>query len=488
VKARLEESSKLIPSDGSLWIGTTEGINLLDSSRRAFTHITEKEGIPNNTIYSILDDQDGNLWVSTDKGIFRFTPRTREIRDFDINDGLQGNEFNGGAGFKSASGEIFFGGVNGLNAFFPEQFRDSSYNAPVVITAFKVFDRQRKGFQNAHKVRLSWRESVFSAEFAALDYSAPQRNRYKYKLDGFDSDWTYSGSRRIAIYTNLDPANYVLRIRGTNSDGVWSTEEAVLPIEIIPPLWRRWWFVTIEVAILAYLVAWEYKRRIAGLTRARILQENFSRRLIESQEAERKRMAAELHDGLGQNLLVIKNYALLGLSARDEISAVTQLNEISATASLALDEVREIARALRPYLLDRLGLTKALESMCKRAASSSAIQFSIEIDPVDKLFSSENDINLYRIVQESVSNVLKHSLATEAQIQITRETSRVVIRVEDNGMGFNVAQGTGVAPDHNGFGLTGIAERARILGAKHNVRSAPGKGTKVFLEIPLAGD
>jgi len=478
--------SLLFYRDG-LWVGTTEGINLLNRSNGTFRRITSRDGLANDTVYSVLGDGAGNLWISTDNGLTKFTPATDTFRNYDVSDGLQGNEFNGGAAFQSPDGEMFFGGINGLNSFYPDQLKDSPYQPPVIITSVRKVDRLTRGVDRNKEVSLSPRDYIVSAEFAALDYTAPRKSHYAYRLQDFDRDWHYSGTSRLAIYTNLDPGNYEFHVKATNADGVWSSHEALLVIHVIPPLWRRWWFLTLAGSAFIVIVGSIYQRRIAGLQREKLAQENFSRRLIGSQEAERKRIAAELHDSLGQDLLVIKNHALLGIAIDGEKEKVLErLNEISATASLALDEVREISRALRPYQLDRLGLKKALESICKRAADSSPIKFLVDIDAIDRLFSKEDEINLFRVVQESVNNILKHSEATEASIVITRESHRILVIVEDNGKGFDSVMLT--SADRAGFGLVGIAERARILGAKFTTHATAGLGTRLTLEIPLRNE
>jgi signal transduction histidine kinase/ligand-binding sensor domain-containing protein len=476
---------------GTLWVGTTEGLNQFDSERQSFTHFGEKDGLANNTIYGILGDSHGNLWLSTNKGISRFNPQTRTFRNYDVDDGLQDNEFNGGAAFQSQSGEMFFGGIKGFNRFRPEDVKDNSFQPPIVLTAFKKFDQKvklSKSLDELDELELSYRDYVFSFEFAALDYTAPQKNQYAYKLEGFDRDWNYSGTRRVAIYTNLGGGDYVFRVKGSNSDGVWNEEGTSIRVKITPPFWKRWWFIGSTVGLVILLGVFSYRRRISNLNKARAAQEAFSRQLIDSQENERKRIAGELHDSLGQNLLIIKNRALLGLTPGAAATvSMEQLNEISFTATQAIEEVREIARNLRPYKLDRLGLTKALESIIEQAANSSEIEFSFLVDPVDGLFSKEAEINLYRVVQESVNNILKHSQATDVRLRVARDDHSVVLEIKDNGVGFDTASVTGEDGERRGFGLAGIAERARIIGGKYAIRSSPGNGTSITIKIELQG-
>lgn len=210
-----------------------------------------------------------------------------------------------------------------------------------------------------------------------------------------------------------------------------------------------------------------------------------------SQESERKRIAGELHDSLGQRLVIIKNLALMFLQAPASTSAsrgdaLHPIEEISAEASHALGEVREISYNLRPYQLDRIGLTKALEALARTAAASSSITFRADIDDVDHFFAAESEINFYRIVQESVTNIVKHSQASRASLRVQRDPERLRLVVHDDGKGFT-PDAANSAPHAGGFGLIGISERAQLLGGAAVIQSAPGEGTTIIIEIDSRG-
>ena len=216
------------------------------------------------------------------------------------------------------------------------------------------------------------------------------------------------------------------------------------------------------------------------------MQQTFSRQLIASQENERKRIAAELHDSLGQRLVIIQNQALLLLQTRAGISGLSgpqreRVEDISAEASGAVREVKDLSYNLRPYRLDQLGLTAALRAMIDTASAASQTAFSVEIDEIDDVFPKQSEINFYRIVQECINNILKHSQAAEASIRIRRTKGLLTLIVRDDGKGF--APGSAEAGSLGGFGLTGISERAQLLGGRALIYSAPGQGTKVTVEI-----
>jgi PAS domain S-box-containing protein len=234
---------------GVLWVGTWGGgLNRLDVSSGTFTHFTQKDGLPNSTIYGILADAQGNLWMSTNKGIAKFAVSADTFRCYDVRDGLQHNEFNQGAYLKLRSGEFLFGGVNGYNRFHPDSVRINVATPPVVLTSFKVSGADTPldldlGFTD--RLELSHDQNFFSIGFAALDFTNPSRVRYAYMIEGYDKTWVQAGNQHSAIYTSVDPGTHTFRVIACNSDGVWNSEGATLTIVINPPFWKTWWAYTL---------------------------------------------------------------------------------------------------------------------------------------------------------------------------------------------------------------------------------------------------
>jgi signal transduction histidine kinase len=310
--------------------------------------------------------------------------------------------------------------------------------------------------------------------------------RFRYQLAGQDHDWIEAGERRTAYYSFLPPGAYTFRVVAANSDGVWNEEGASLRITVVPPFYRTWWFLALAALSLITAVWFAYCARIAQLRRRHAEQEAFARQLIASQERERKRIAAELHDSLGQNLLLIKNRALLGtFKASAEEEAKAQFTELSDSVGQAIEEVREIAYNLRPYHLDRLGLTPTIEAMIEKVAAASGVEFRTEIPPLAGLLTPEAEISLYRVLQECVNNIARHAQATTASVTIERETHHLTITVIDNGRGFTPGETRQRAPRQGGFGLIGISERVRLLNGSHTIESAPGGGTAVRIKLNL---
>ena len=335
-------------------------------------------------------------------------------------------------------------------------------------------------------MELSPAQTSLEIQYTAFSFANPERIRFKYRLDGLDQGWIDAGSRRTAYYSHLPPGSYTFRVIAANRDGVWNKTGQSLAILVLPPFYRTWWFFSLLVMTAVGTVMFGWKYRVSHLQRAYAAQQTFSRLLIASQERERKRIAAELHDSVGQQLLIIKNWAMLALTGVNGSASVKEpLDQISNTASHAVEEMREIAYNLRPYQLEKLGLRAAIRGLITRVAASSGIQFVTEIGDVDGLFPQDVEISIYRIVQEALNNMLKHSQATEAWVLATNQSGTLSLTIGDNGRGFTPAEGREPQQDSKGFGLLGIAERVRMLGGRLVIQSAPGHGSSMQISLGI---
>jgi ligand-binding sensor domain-containing protein/signal transduction histidine kinase len=480
--------------EGVLWIGTYDnGLVRLKDER--FTTYTMKEGLFNNGVFQILEDGRENFWISCNLGIYRVS--RKELTEYaegrvktiisipyGKRDGMLNSECNGGgqpAGIRSQDGKLWFPTQGGVAVVDPEAVPISTQPPPVIIEEF-LRNNQPVAFGGT--VEIPSDIENFEIHYTGLSFIMSERLKFRYRLEGLDTDWVEAGTRRVAYYSHVAPGAYTFRVIAANRDGVWNLEGASVQIRITPPFWKTWWFYSLGLATLAGLIWLGYTLRIAQLERARRAQEAFSQQLISSQEAERQRIAAELHDSLGQHLLIIKNSALLGLHMlQPQDRGKEQLDDISTTAAQAIEEVREISYNLRPYQLDDLGLTKAIEFIIAKVAAASEIQFASQLDPIDKLFSPEAEINIYRIIQESLNNIIKHSGASQAKLVIARQAHKVDILIQDNGRGFSPEKAARAKGNGGGFGLKGISERARMLEASYVIDSANGQGTRITLSL-----
>ncbi|MFO7830289.1 MAG: two-component regulator propeller domain-containing protein [Bacteroidales bacterium] len=258
-------------TNNTLWLGTVSGLNKMDLSTGKFTSFTEKDGLPNNLIYSILADNNGYLWMSTNRGLSRFDPETENFSNFGISDGLQDFEFNHGASFKAASGEMFFGGIAGFNSFYPDSIKKNEIAPEIAITtvdvlAGDVLKTIRIGKNNL--IRIPHRNNLITIEFTALDFTNPDKNNYAYKLEGVEEEWINLGNRRYATFSNLSPGKYTFRVKGSNSDYVWNEEGATLKIEVLTPLWETKLAYAFYLLLILLFIFWIFQYRTSSLRRS----------------------------------------------------------------------------------------------------------------------------------------------------------------------------------------------------------------------------
>lgn len=276
-------------AQGVIWFGTFGGgLNRLDPLTGQVTHYREAEGLPSNVVYGILEDEYGHLWLSTNAGISKFDPATGQFTNYGVADGLQSKEFNAGAFYKSSSGEMFFGGVNGFNAFYPSGVKRNPYVPPVVFTALQQGGADLETAQLAESttlVTLRWPDNSLEFEAAALSFCQPERNQYAYLLEGLDRDWLYAGTQRTGRYTNLPGKSYTLRVKGSNNDGVWNNAGTSLTVRVIPPFWATCWFRGLAIFAMAVGVVAFYRLRVRSI--------EARSRDLEVQVAERTRTLAE---------------------------------------------------------------------------------------------------------------------------------------------------------------------------------------------------
>ncbi|MBS1513949.1 MAG: PAS domain S-box protein [Bacteroidetes bacterium] len=243
---------------GNLWVGTNTGLNLFDrktAQAKRFENIGELSG---DVVYGILPDRKSNLWISTTKGLIKFNPQELTTKTFNVLDGLQSNVFTQNACYKASDGKMFFGGINGLNYFYPDSIPENKFIPNVVITDYKLIEQNVPErdlekywnmFKSEQKLVLPYDRNFITLDFASLDFARPEKNQYKYKLEGVDVEWISAGNRRNATYTSLNPGTYTFHVKGSNNDGVWNETGAVLKIQITPPFWKTWWFI-LGIAVL----------------------------------------------------------------------------------------------------------------------------------------------------------------------------------------------------------------------------------------------
>jgi signal transduction histidine kinase len=500
---------------GRLWIGTQNGLDLLDRSRGSVTIFTIKEGLPDNAIESILEDAHGFLWLGTHHGISRFDPQARTFRNYSESDGLAGNMMDphGARGScETPDGAMVFGSTNGVTIFYPERLQDNPHAPPVVLTDLVLSNKPAGGVDSplhrpiwaSDSLTLTDRQNAFTVEFASLSYVAPQKNRYRYRLERADTEWSEVDSgHRSATYRNLPAGKYVFRVQASNNDGVWNTKGVALAIRVLPPWWATWWFRSILVLLIAGTIWAIYRARVKGLQlqtvrlEAQVTQRKraegelrrsneqireMASKLLTTQEEERRRISRELHDDIVQQIAAlaigmsrIKNQlAAAGQPLAEELGGVQQ--RIFGLA----DDIRRLSHRLHPAVLEHAGLMPALKSFTEEFSKAEGIAVMLEVPEGRNVIPSEIGVCVYRVVQEWLRNIAKHAHTKSAEVNISITDNNLHLVIKDHGRGFDVDRARG-----SGLGLVSIEERVRLCQGTVEITSQLGQGTTLTACIPL---
>jgi signal transduction histidine kinase/ligand-binding sensor domain-containing protein/DNA-binding response OmpR family regulator len=287
---------------GNLWISTFAGLNLFNPQTRHFKIFTKKNGLPSDIIYAAREDNNNKLWISTNSGLSEYDPVTNVFKNFTVDDGLQDDEFKPHCALKAHDGTLYFGGVNGFNSFSPAQILKHAFFSPLILTGFELFNKPlavaksdsdpsplKQDISYAKAITLSYKQSVISLEFAALDFTSPHKKNYAYILAGFDKDWNYVESRNTALYTNVPPGKYTFKLKYQNSVGLWSPVASELQITIVPPFWLTWWF---ELLVILFVIGGVY-----ALFRFRLERIEAQKFILEKQVKERTESLAKMTIG-----------------------------------------------------------------------------------------------------------------------------------------------------------------------------------------------
>lgn len=447
-------------SYNTMWVGTYgDGLFSFDIESGKFTRYSVREGMSSAVVYGILEDRLKNLWISSDNGIYKYDLINKDFTRFDIKDGLQSLEFSGGAYLYSNDGIMYFGGINGINYFRPEEIKTNTFIPPVVISSIKVLDNIIKG--EPSELNLRYDENTISFEFASLDYSDPKDNLYTYILEGFDNDWQFTNSSlRIATYTNLSPGEYVFKVRGSNSDGIWNENYASITVIISPPFWKTYWFIVLASLIVILILYYVFTIRIK------------SQLAIEKLKS---RLAADLHDNVGSGLTEIS--ILSEVASRKNLNTTSnELNKISELSRQLVDNMSDIVWVVNPEKDSLHDLIIRLKNSYSEILSSMNCELKIKDIQKLKRIKIPIDIkqNLYLILKEAFNNAIKHSKASLILMSFETEDDFLKIILRDNGIGMDLNKII------FGNGISNMKKRAQSIGWKLEIDSREGNGTAII--------
>jgi signal transduction histidine kinase/ligand-binding sensor domain-containing protein/AraC-like DNA-binding protein len=504
-----------------LWIGTAGGgLNKFNREDGTFKHFTESDGLPNNVVYGILPDRKGRLWLSTNKGLSVFNPLEESFRNYDVRDGLQSNEFNTGAFFPGKSGGMFFGGIKGLNHFFPDEIMDNPYKPPIAITGIKIQNRDisyksdpeilQNPILETNQIVLYHDDDVISFDFAALDYNAPEKNQYAYRLENFNKDWIHSGTARSATYTHLPPGRYTFRVKGSNGDGIWNEEGATLDIIVKPPWWATWWAYFIYGLLLLtalYLIRrYELSRvKLKNQLKLEKVETDTLRNLDQLKSHFFANISHEFRTPLTLILGQIESVMSSGLEMKEKgklqvagrnagrlLSLINQLLDLSKLESGNM--------ALNASQYNIVSFLKSLFYSFESLAASQKItlRFESDADHIPVLFDPDK---MEKIVNNLLSNAFKFTRQYgEIKVMVKiPEPAIVEIHVQDNGAGIPADQvahifdrfyqvDNSITREHEGTGI-GLALTRELVGlhnGKISVNSKVGEGTEFILTFAIS--
>ncbi len=526
-------------SSGTLWVGTSAGLNRMDEQNGRFVAYRRKEGLSSDRINGILDDDQGRLWLSTgDGGINVFDPRNGAVKVYDASDGLQGNQFLNESAYKTRAGLLLFGGMNGLNIIDPAKVSSNSHIPPVVLTDFRVFNQSvsvddpdsplQQNINETQQLVLKPAQSVFSIEFAALNYRSAARNHYAYMLEGFDTEWNQVDSRRrVATYTNLDPGSYTFRVKASNNDGLWNETGRSLEIVVLPPWWRSVWFRTLAALLTLSLLGGIVYQRMAAIQRRtreleRLVAERTkalsekSRSLAEAKEAAeaankaKSVFLANMSHELRTPLNAVLGFSGLmrresGVSGRDRehLDIINRSGEhllglINDILDMAKVESGRIELQIAPF--DLVALANDIVGMLQQRAQEKGLELLLDRSPRLVRYISGDEIRLRQVLVNLVGNAIKFT--TEGIVTLRFDTLPepatlpLVIEVQDSGPGIAaedqarifepfVQVGQPSAHKGTGLGLAITRQFVELMGGRLSVTSELGQGSCFRLDLPL---
>jgi len=517
----------------TLWIGTSIGLNKVTINTSDFkTDVnqlkakvkvyTTKDGLPDNSIKSIIEDVKGNLWLGTSNGLSQFNPETEKFINYSKADGLNGNDFNFCSALKSKKGLLLFGSTKGLNIFDPNLIKQSTYAPPIVITDFKIFNQSipvgndsplKSNITLTDEIVLSHDQNIFSFQFAALDFNSSSSNQYAYKMEGFDENWIFSGTRRYAAYTNLNTGAYYFKVKATNSDGVWFDSAKTIKVIITPPWWKTFWAYTIYLLII-FLGLYGIRRFELNLMKLRneLKMREFESKKHREIEGVKSRFFANLSHEFRTPLMLIKGQierlregksqgnlqAQYDMIYRNTVNLHTLIDQLLELTQLEAESIPIKAR--KENIITTL---KGIFNLFKSIAEQKNITLEFLSNETSLCVWVDRD-KLEKIINNLLSNAIKFTpdggrIILGVKSVNSDKNNFAEIKITDSGIGipedklerifdrfYQVDDSSGRAYGGSGIGLSLVKELVDLHKWEINIESEISKGTTFTLTIPLS--
>jgi signal transduction histidine kinase/ligand-binding sensor domain-containing protein len=481
----------LIDRAGRLWIASaTVGVLRVDdptAEHPKFVNYSTKDGLSSNNARCLTEDSAGRIYIGTLRGVDRLIPETNKITHFSVTDGLAGDFIR--SAYRDRKGALWFGTFNGLSRFDPQPDRPAV--APSIsINSLRVAGVSQNlsafGSATVAGLELGASQNDLQIDFFSLSIAHAALLRYQYKLEGTANEWSPPSEQRTVNYANLPSGTYRFLVRAVNADGVVSETPASVSFRILPPIWRRWWFVTMA-ALFVFGWAALAKRYRTSRTRERRKAADDLRRSREERlrelERVRKRIASDLHDDLGSSLTQISLLSEVLRQRVDQTDALVEqpLRMIASSSRDIVDAMSDIVWAINPEKDHLSDLSRRMRSLASEVFTTSHIDFTFREPGGEKDVALGANLRreVFLIFKESINNIIKHSGATAAQIEFQLDQNRLLLQVNDNGRGFDLNQ------NGEGHGLASMRARSEDIGAALELISGAGNGTTVTLRVPL---
>lgn len=438
---------------------------------------TLKQGLASEYVYDALVDKKGDFWVSTSRGMSRIDPVRSKVENFKLTDGLQSNDFNSRTAYLAPDGEMFFGGSQGFNRFYPEDIKKNTYLSQPYLTQLTVKEAPYKlpvVISEATSITLPPDSNSFAIQYSVIDYVSEGVNSYQFRLLGSDSTWVNANKQTIARFIQVPAGKYVFEVKAANSDGVWNPIPARLNIEIRPYFWQTQWFKALLFFGMVIGLYFFDKYRVRQLLKQ---QRKEIKLMVQTQEIERNRFAKEVHDGIGANLTALR--IMVGLLGN--IDSATLKSKLENVLETTFDDLRGLINDMSPRGLKIKGLVGVLRERAALINQTHQVYVIVNVSrKFPKHLAEEYEINLYRMAQELLQNTLKHASATEVTFYFDYADKYLVLSYIDNGKGFDLAQ----AKLKNGNGIANLYARTQLLKGTIEMYSAAEQGTEVTIKIP----